>query len=133
MAIGLLMLFSAVQSQGWSARIWAILIGIFFVFAGFNLVSQPLEGILVLTLVNAVLLAGIGVFRMIFAFSSAAKGVRFVMILSGVISLALGGMIFAGFPESSLFILGVFLAVELISNGVSLIILSLEQRKETPN
>jgi uncharacterized membrane protein HdeD (DUF308 family) len=128
-AIGILMLISAFQSQGWGARIWAILLGILFIVGGYNLVAQPLAGILTLTAATAGLLIAIGIFRLVLAFSPAAEGARWIVAIAGVISLVLGGMIFANFPESSVFILGVFLAVELLSNGVSLIMLALDGRK----
>jgi uncharacterized membrane protein HdeD (DUF308 family) len=50
------------------------------------------------------------------------------MILAGIVSLVLGGMILANFPQSALVVLGIFLAVELISNGVSLIVLALSRK-----
>lgn len=40
-------------------------------------------------------------------------------------------MIFSNFPQSAVLVLGVFLAVELISNGVSLVVLSLARKSET--
>lgn len=128
-AIGVLMLVSVFQAEGWGARIWMLVIALLFGVAGLNLVAQPLSGIVTLTLMTAVFLVFIGVARLIFAFSPLAAGVRSIVAISGAISLLLGVMIFAGFPESTLYILGVFLGVELISNGVTLIAVSLDQRK----
>ena len=130
-AVGVLMFLFAFQSQGWGARIWLILIGVLFATAGINLVAKPLEGILTLTAITAAMMIAIGLFRLVIAFSPIASGVRWIVSLAGVISLALGIMIFANFPESSVYILGVFLAIELLSNGVSLIFLALDQRKGT--
>lgn len=128
-AIGVLMLLSALRSQGWGARIWTIVIGLLFVVAGVNLVIKPLEGIMTLTAITAAMLIAIGLFRLVLAFSPIASGVRWIVAIAGVISLALGIMIFANFPESSVYILGIFLAIELLSNGVSLVFLALDQRK----
>ena len=128
-AIGVLMLLSALRSQGWGARIWTIVIGLLFVVAGVNLVIKPLEGIMTLTAITAAMLIAIGRFRLVLAFSPIASGVRWIVAIAGVISLALGIMIFANFPESSVYILGIFLAIEHLSNGVSLVFLALDQRK----
>ena len=128
-AIGVLMLLSAFQSQGWGARIWTIVLGLLFTVAGVNLIAKPLEGILTLTAITAAMLIAIGIFRLVLAFSPVASGVRWIVAIAGVISLALGIMISANFPESSVVILGVFLAIELLSNGISLIVLALDQRK----
>ena len=127
--IGVLMLLSAFRSQGWGARIWTVFIGLLFAIAGVNLVAKPLEGIVTLTAINGALLIAVGLFRLFLAFSPVASGARWIVAIAGAISLALGVMIFANFPESSMYILGVFLAGELLSNGVSLVFLSLDQRK----
>jgi len=47
------------------------------------------------------------------------------------VAFLLAFMIFSNFPQSAVLVLGVFLAVELISNGVSLVVLSLARKSET--
>ena len=127
-AIGILTLVSAVSDQGWGARIWALLLGLALSIFGFNLIVNPLEGVMRLTFIVATLLMIMGVFRLVIAFTPIAAGARAILILSGVISLALSVMIFTNYPWSSAGILGIFLAVELISNGVSLIFVAMDRR-----
>lgn len=128
-AVGVLTLVSAFQDQGWGARIWAIVLGALITIFGFNLITQPLEGVLRLTLIVATLMLIIGVFRIILAFTPMAAGARGVLIIAGLLSVVLSVMIFSNFPWSSAVVLGVFLAIELISNGVSLIFIALDRRK----
>lgn len=128
--VGILTAFSAFGDQGWGARIVAILLGILLVVLGINLVSNPLAGSVSLTFAVAILLLVAGVFRLLMAFSSEAEGLRWVLVLSGAISLLLGIMILSNFPWSATVVLGIFLAVELISNGISLIVLSLTRKAE---
>jgi uncharacterized membrane protein HdeD (DUF308 family) len=128
-AIGILTLLSAFQDKGWGARIWALLLGGLITVFGFNLVMNPLEGAVRLTFIVATMLAIIGVFRLIIAFTPMAPGPRLILGLSGLISLALSVMIFTNFPWSSGGVLGIFLAVELISNGVSLIFVALDRQR----
>lgn len=128
--VGILTAFSAFGDQGWGARIVAILLGILLVVLGINLVSNPLAGSVSLTFAVAILLLVAGVFRLLMAFSSKAEGLRWVLVLSGAISLLLGIMILSNFPWSATVVLGIFLAVELISNGISLIVLSLTRKAE---
>lgn len=128
MAIGILTLFSAFQDKGWGARIWAMLLGLLLTIFGFNLVMNPLEGAVRLTFIVATMLAIIGVFRLIIALTPMAAGSRVILGLSGLVSIVLSVMIFTNFPWSSLGMLGIFLAVELISNGVSLIFVALDRR-----
>jgi uncharacterized membrane protein HdeD (DUF308 family) len=96
---------------------------------GFNLIAHPLEGILRLTVIVASLMMIMGIFRIAIAFTSVAAGARAFLIVAGLLSIALSVMIFSNFPWSSAVVLGVFLAIELISNGVSMIFVALDRRK----
>lgn len=128
-AIGILTLISAFQDQGWGARIWALLLGVLITIFGFNLVTRPLEGVLQLTFIVAILMLVVGLVRIIMAFTPMAAGARGILILAGAVSIVLAGMILSNFPWSSSVVLGVFLAIELISNGISTIFLALDRRK----
>ncbi|MFV0493373.1 MAG: HdeD family acid-resistance protein [Pseudorhodobacter sp.] len=127
-AVGILTLLSAFADQGWKGRILSILLGLAMLFLGFSLVNHPLSGIVSLTIITAAMMLVMGVFRLILAFSAEARNLRWVLVLSGLVSLALGVMIFANFPESAAVILGIFLGVELLSSGISLIVLSLSRK-----
>ncbi|WP_120499571.1 HdeD family acid-resistance protein [Roseovarius sp. EL26] len=129
MVVGALTVVSAFQASGWGGRIWALLFGLVMFLMGFHLVGEPLKGTLTLTFAAAILMLTAGLFRILMAFAVEGGQVRMILILSGVISLLLGGMILSNFPQSATVVLGLFLAIELISNGVSLIVLSLGSRK----
>ena len=126
--IGTLIILSAFQDRGWGVRIWALLLGVLVAVVGINLVTNPLQGVLALTLVVAVLLGLLGIIRLVIAFNPLAASACWPLVFSGVLSLALAAMIFANYPYSSAVVLGLFLAVDLISNGVSLIVLGLARR-----
>jgi len=128
-AIGILTLLSAFQDQGWGARLWALLLGVLITVFGFNLITNPLEGILQLTVIAASLMMVIGIFRIIIAFTPMAASARFVLVVAGLLSIVLSVMIFSSFPWSGAVVLGVFLAIELISNGISLVFLALDRRE----
>jgi len=127
-AIGILTLISAFQDQGWGAWIWALLLGVLITVFGFNLIANPLEGILQLTVIAATLMMVIGIFRIIIAFTPMAAGARGILVVAGIVSIVLSVMIFSSFPWSGAVVLGIFLAIELISNGVSLIFVALDRR-----
>ena len=130
--IGVLTLATAFQDRGWGARIWALVLGGLFTLFGLYLVTNPIAGAVQLTFIVATMLVVIGVFRLVIAATPMAAGSRMLLGLSGIISLALAVMIFTNFPWSSGGILGIFLAVELISNGVSLIVVALDRRDPAP-
>ena len=48
--VGILTLFTAFGDQGWGARLWTILLGALILLLGFNLVANPLSGMVSLRL-----------------------------------------------------------------------------------
>jgi uncharacterized membrane protein HdeD (DUF308 family) len=59
----------------------------------------------------------------------ALERVAVVPLLSGLISILLGGMIIAKWPASGLWVIGLFVAIELIVNGWSYVFIALAARK----
>ena len=98
--------------------------GVLGVLIGIELLQDPLQGILTLTMVIAILFMATGIVRVVVAFGL-RRTVAFVpILLSGLLSIILAIMIFTSYPQSATYILGILLAVELISNGISLIMYS---------
>ena len=128
--VGLLAIVSAFSDQGWGVRIVAILLGVMITLMGVNLVAHPLNGVLSLTLAAAYILMIAGLMRIFFAFKITISSLRWAMILSGSVSIILSVMIFSNFPQSAVVVLGLYLAIELISNGISMIVLSVSRKSE---
>jgi len=130
-AIGALMLLSIFSDDNWGSRLLSLVLGVAVLAIGINLVSNPLQGVLKLTVVVAFLMLFIGMLRLVFAFRMPTAGLKIMLVLSGIVSLVLGGMILTSFPFSAVVVLGILLAIELISNGISLIVLGLAARDQT--
>ncbi|KGJ21642.1 HdeD family acid-resistance protein [Paracoccus sanguinis] len=126
--VGILTIASAFGDQGWGGRIAAILLGILMVLLGVNLAGDPLAGTLSLTMATAILLVVLGIVRISLGFSFRTPGVRFLLIMSGALSLLLAFMIYSNWPQSAALVLGLLLAIELISNGISLIVLAMDRK-----
>lgn len=122
---GALTLFAA----GWDHRFWTALLGALGVLIGIGILNNPLESVLTMTLVLAVLFLVEGATKLILSFSTRGTPYFWMLILSGLISLGLGGIILSNFPASAMSILGLLLAIELISTGVSMVALSLHARQ----
>ncbi|HKL46850.1 MAG TPA: DUF308 domain-containing protein [Roseovarius sp.] len=129
-AIGVLMLLSIFADDSWGSRLLSLILGFAILGIGINLVNKPLEGVLQLTVVVALLMIFIGVLRIVFAFRMPTAGLKITLILAGVVSLGLGAMILTSFPFSAVLVLGILLAIELISNGISMIALGLVAREQ---
>ena len=126
--VGILTLFSAFGEKSGGSRIVNIFLGIIIAILGVQLLLNPLQGTVSLTLAVGVLLVFAGVCRIGVAFRNLQGSFRWAMVLSGLLSLLLAVMIFTNFPQSAVVVLGMFLAIELISNGISLIALSLARK-----
>ncbi len=129
--VGVIALFSAFRDQGWRARIFTLLLGLLILLIGINLIAHPLRGLLSLTYAVAVFMMIAGIVRLVLAFSAELRPFRFIMTISGALSMLLAMMIFSNFPQSATVVLGVYLAIELISNGVSLIAIALARKSDT--
>ncbi len=118
----------AFQVRGWENVLYWALSGLVYLGAGIFAYMNPIAASAVLTLMMAVLLLISGIARLVAGFRMRGSGGTYV-ILSGVVT-ALGGLLIAlGWPASSLFVLGLFLSVDLLIQGTTLIGLALALRK----
>ncbi|MBM4068998.1 MAG: HdeD family acid-resistance protein [Planctomycetes bacterium] len=122
-------LVHALFMRHWGGFFLEMLIGLLYLAAGVCLVFDPLRGAAVLTLIIGFALVFNGIARIILAVSHRNFPAWPMVALGGVVSVALGGMIVARWPESSLFIIGLFIAIELLFSGVSWIALALAARR----
>ena len=128
MAAGVLQLIQSFSSKGWKSILWHALIGFIYVALGFLVVIDPILTSVTFTLLIAVGLVVIGVLRGLTAFGMRPAGGWYWPLISGLISVALGVMIFAQWPLSGFWVIGLFVAVELIFAGWSYVFIALAAR-----
>lgn len=90
---------------------------------------DPLLASRYLTLVLAGILIAIGVSRIIMGLQLRPAVGWFWPPLSGLVSILLGGMIIAQWPASGLWVIGLFVAIELLFNGWSYVFIALTARR----
>lgn len=107
-------------------------IGALMIVFGVLIFVNPLEGLLSLTILVAAFFVAEGVMRLWLGYRSRGErdGAGWLM-LGGAVSILLGAMVFLGLPESSIFVLGLFLGIDLLGTGVAMIALSVAERKAT--
>ena len=127
---GVFQLVHALTCKGWKSVLWHVLIGLLYVAAGIDIIMDPVRASIVLTVVLAGILIAVGVIRIVMAIQlrPAASG-WFWPLLSGIVSIVLGGMIMAQWPASGLWVIGLFVAIELVLNGWADIFVALAARK----
>src|SRR5499427_723408 len=124
---GVMEVVHAFWHKRWGGFFLDLLTGILYVVAGWMMVTNPQESAILLTLLIAMFLVFQGVFRIV-----AALAVRYPrwgwVLVNGVISLVLGILIWRRWPVSALWVIGLFVGIEMLLNGWSLVMLSMTGR-----
>jgi uncharacterized membrane protein HdeD (DUF308 family) len=130
---GVAELFNAFQIKSWGKfLIWALL-GVLYIVAGFVTFENPLLAAVVLTLLLGASLVASGIVRIILAFSMKREQPWMWVLFSSIITLLLGFLILARWPVSSVYVLGMFLGIDLIFAGAGWVGLALAlRRREAP-
>ena len=118
---GLLNLLHAFQVKGWESVLYWVLSGAFYTAAGLFAFVNPLLASSVLTFLLAVALIVAGCFRIWVGFKLRPLHGWGWMVIGGIVTLLAGLIIAAGWPVDSLWILGLFLAVDLVMQGLAAI------------
>jgi uncharacterized membrane protein HdeD (DUF308 family) len=126
--MGAMQIIAAFGAMSTGARIWTAALGALAIFIGGWILSNPIAGTLALTWTIGLLFFIEGVVKLVLAFAARGSQFFWIVLLSGVVSVLLGGMILANFPQSALTIPGILLAIDLISTGMSMAALGLHFR-----
>lgn len=126
---GIVMLIDSFKSWWgrWGGFLLHLIISLFYIAVGAMLVKNPVSASISLTLLLGSFYLIIGFFRIIYSFSFLLPqwGLN---LLSGIISLVLGALILANWPASSLFVIGLFIGIDLLVVGFTYVIVSLSIR-----
>ena len=133
-AIGAILLVGGVAEttgafwcRGWSGIFFHLLSGVLSIVIGALFLRAPVDALLALTLLLSCLLFVGGIFKII-----AALTYRFAAwgwpLLSGIIDVILGVMIWREWPASALWVIGLFVGINLLFRGFNWIALGLSVR-----
>ncbi len=90
----------------------------------------PLPGAITLAMLLTAYFIVHGISSFALAFAIRGHTGRWVLLLAGgVIDFALAGLVIAGWPGTSVFILGVYVGINLLFTGLALIFAALDARK----
>ncbi|WP_336966121.1 HdeD family acid-resistance protein [Sphingobium aquiterrae] len=105
---------------------WA-LSGLLYLIAAAGILYDPLFAAALLTLFVAISLGASGIVRVALAIGTSTKG-RGWVLASGLVSLAAAVVIAIGWPVNALWMLGLILAIDLLFQGISLMLLGFTLR-----
>lgn len=121
---GAAQLAGAFWTRDWSGFLLTLLMGVLYTVLGLFFVRDPGEALLAMTLLLACVLIVGGLFRIIGSAMYQFPHWGWVLV-GGVINLVLGIMIWQQWPFSGLWVIGLFVGIDLIFTGWTWLILAL--------
>ncbi len=129
--IGIMELVHSYWQRHWGGFFLYLLNGIFAVVAGLIMICNPVGSAVILTLLLAMFFMVAGLFRTI-----ASLAMRFPSwewrLFDGIITLLLGALLWAQWPFSGVWAIGMFIGIYLIFSGWSSVMLALAARNLPP-
>lgn len=131
MFVGILQGLQAFAYRRWGGFFVDLLAGLLYLVLGFMIVANPGASAEALTLLIALFLIFGGIFRIVIATMIRFHNAGW-LLLHGAINVLLGIMIWQQWPMSGHVIIGLFIGLDLIFNGLSLVMLGLAAKKLHP-
>ena len=114
-------------------RWWNLLAAVLYLLVGVFTLLMPVLSMEWWTLLIGACLLSAGVLRLVVAITLWDTDGRFWRFFNALVSLVLGVMIIWGWPESSVWLIGTLIAVEMIFSGWTLMFLAIGPRPELEN
>src|SRR5262249_24854355 len=124
---GVLQVVGAFYARQWGGFLLQLLAGILYLIVGFLMIEHPIEAAVGLTLMIAAALLVGGLFRIIISLAERFPNWGWVL-LNGVITLVLGIMIWRRWPGDSVWVIGLFVGIEMIFCGWAWVMLGIALR-----
>lgn len=128
LAGGAIRLWRCVTARHGGSHLWHVVIGLLAIVAGLILLINPMEGVLTLTVVVIALLLAEGVMKLVGAVQ--VRQGRVWMIVSGVVDLALGILLWAGLPETAVWAIGLMVGISLLFTGWTAVMFSAALKRD---
>jgi uncharacterized membrane protein HdeD (DUF308 family) len=126
---GIAQIIHAFRAKSWGMTALWVLGGVLYALAGLVALIFPVLASVVYTLMLGILLIVLGVVRIITAFDARAGAQWGWIAFGGLLTLVLGVLIVLHWPATSLFVLGLFLGIDLIYQGIAWILFGIGVRR----
>ncbi|MFP8953903.1 HdeD family acid-resistance protein [Natrialbaceae archaeon A-arb3/5] len=118
----------AFTARGWSGSLWQIALGVVSIVAGLALLASPVVGLVTLTILAIAYLLVDAVAELWMAVRMADQPGRLSVAASGLVSLVLAGLLWAGFPADAAWAVGLLVGIGLFVTGLSMAIVAITGR-----
>jgi len=113
----------------WSSVFLRWLFGLVMIFGGIWLIVNPNMGMTALTIILAVMFIIDGIQEVMFSFMLKPIGGGGIVLLDGILSILLGILIWAKWPASGEWAIGLLIGIKLVFDGVALLTLGMIGKK----
>ena len=113
---------------------WALISAVLGIVGGALLLASPLRGAVTLTIVLVAFFIIEGVASIMFALEHKRQlsGRWGWMLVSGIVDLVLGAMIFAGLPSTAAWAIGLLVGINMVFGGTALVAMAVHARDAAP-
>jgi uncharacterized membrane protein HdeD (DUF308 family) len=127
---GIAGLFTTFSMRPMAGLWWSLLSAVIAIGVGLVLLFSPATGAVSLTLVLIAFFLIEGIASIMFALDhrNELPGTWVAMLLSGIVDLLLGGLIFLGLPSSAAWAIGLLVGINLVFGGAALIAMAMQAR-----
>jgi uncharacterized membrane protein HdeD (DUF308 family) len=127
-AVGLVSSFWAKQAPGFW---WGVLSAVLSLLAGVVLIARPITGALSLTFVVIAFFIAEGIVTIMYALEHRRElaGRSTFMVISGIVTLILAGLIMMGLPSTAEWAIGLLVGIDMIFGGAALIAMGTAARQ----
>ncbi len=126
---GIVQFIQGIKESKWSSKLFALILGIVTALCGLAVLAHPIVGMEILTLLLAILFITEGVWKIITSFSFRPAAGWFFVLVSGLLAIVLGVLIWQQWPLSGEYAIGILVGVDLLLTGISMIALALTVRR----
>jgi uncharacterized membrane protein HdeD (DUF308 family) len=128
---GIAQLVGAFWTRDWSGFFLSLLMGVLYLVLGLFFLRDPGDAVLAMTLLLACVLMVGGLFRIIGSAMYQFPHWGWTLV-GGIINLVLGIMIWQQWPVSGLWVIGLFVGIDLMFTGWTWVMLALAVKKVGP-
>ncbi len=124
-AAGIAQFIHVFRTWGSDKKNWLhALSGLAYLFAGGLILYNPLAGALSLTFVMSAFFIASGVIRCLYALAHRSEPTWVWFLVGGITNFALGAIIAYGWPITGLWVIGLFIGIEMLVHGVTWVFMS---------
>jgi len=122
-AAGGVIIFGALQADSWGIGIFASLMGVATALAGAYMLAHPVLGLVTITLALAIYFFVDGISQIIGGFRARPADGWVWFLTGGIISMALGYMIYSDWPFSGAWLIGTLVGIRLLFGGMTMMMI----------